>query len=193
MFSVPIQGRNAITTMLPRISHGYSGGIVVYNRFERAAFQTSGGFFPVLRRLILLSFAYKQRHWKTEQYISDRQRPARRKHLARDNIAPGSWRPVIHDHLSVLPYLSSQRKISFLNQAAEKPRSNDQGPLPLIPPGKGDDMAPESSRRLKGKITTGAEDLPICFFCFESPINEKELDPSILSRGKEIPDQSVDI
>ena len=80
-----------------------------------------------------------------------------------------------------------------MNQVAEKPRSDDQGPLPLIPPGKGDDMVPESSRRLKGKINTCTEDLSMGFFCFERPINEKEFNLAILSRGKEILDQSANI
>ena len=66
-------------------------------------------------------------------------------------------------------------------------------PLLLIPPGKGDDMVPESSRRLKGKISAGTEDLSICFFCFERPINEKEFNLSILSRRKEILDQPANI
>ena len=138
-------------------------------------------------------FAHQHCHREVEQYLSDRQRIAEKEYLIRDNVAPLCRRPVRHYHSSVLPYLTSKRKSSLLNQVAEKPRSNDQCPLPLIPPDKGDDMTPESSRRLKGKISSLLEDLSVRSSSFERPINEKELDSSILSRGKEILNQSFDI
>ena len=80
-----------------------------------------------------------------------------------------------------------------MNQVAEKPRSNDNGPLLLIPPGKRDDMAPESSSRFEGEISALPEDLSMASSRFECPINEKELNLSILPRGKEILDQSANM
>ena len=63
----------------------------------------------------------------------------------------------------------------------------------MIPPGKGDDVAPESSRRLKGEISAGPEDVSMGFLGFERPITEQEFNLAILWRGKEILDQSANI
>ena len=101
---------------------------------------------------------------KTEAYISDRQCLAGRKYLVRDHIPPGSRRPVRHDHFGILPNLSSQREFSLRTRWLRNSWSHDQGPLPLMPPGKGDDVVPESSRRLQGQICAGPEDLPMGLF-----------------------------
>ncbi len=80
-----------------------------------------------------------------------------------------------------------------MNHVAEEPRSKDNGPLLLILPRKRDDMALESSGRLEGKISALPEGLSMFFSRFERPINEKELNLSILSRGKEILDQLASV